>query len=148
MAVTLEHNKATGRAPDGKGVVGIYPTPRWSDELYDEPDEQVAELFIDEVEPLVPGLGEIAEFSHVARVAPAVMNSRPGYWTAMREFRRISAERDRRVQLAGDYFCTSSVDAASASGERAARALLAALGGGGAPAGADGSAFGPATGLR
>jgi protoporphyrinogen/coproporphyrinogen III oxidase len=124
VAVTLEHNKAPGRAPDGKGVVGIYPTPRWSDELYDQPDELVAKTFIDEAEPLVPGLGEVVEFSHVARVAPAVMNSRPGYWTAMREFRRVSAERDGRIQLAGDYFCTSSVDAASASGERAARALL------------------------
>ncbi|HEY1971406.1 MAG TPA: FAD-dependent oxidoreductase [Pseudonocardia sp.] len=127
VAITLEHNKTPGRAPDGAGVVGIYPTPAWSDQLYDEPDELVTKYFIDEVEPIVPGLAGQVEFGHVARVAPAVMNSRPGYWTAMREFRRASAG-DRRIQLAGDYFCTSSVNAASASGERAAGALLAAIG--------------------
>ncbi|HEY1967072.1 MAG TPA: FAD-dependent oxidoreductase [Pseudonocardia sp.] len=35
---------------------------------------------------------------------------------------------DRRIQLAGDYFCTSSLNTASASGERGARNLLGALG--------------------
>jgi hypothetical protein len=54
--------------------------------------------------------------------------SYPGYWTGMKEFNRISAERDRLVRLAGDYFCVTSLNVATASGERAARNLLAARG--------------------
>ena len=54
--------------------------------------------------------------------------SYPGYWTGMKEFNRLSAQNDRLVRLAGDYFCTSSVNAATASGERAARDLLTAIG--------------------
>ena len=128
VGVCLEHNKAPGRAPGGKGVVGIYPTPRWSDELTDEPDDVITKFLVEEAEEIVPGLAAATEFSHLARVAPAVMNSRPGYWTAMAGFRERRAGRDRRIQLAGDYFCTSSVNAATASGERAARDLLTAIG--------------------
>jgi len=128
VAVCLEHNKVPGRAPEGKGVVGIYPTPRWSDELADEPDEVITKFLVEEAEEIVPGLAAATEFSHLARVTPAVMNSRPGYWTAMAEFRARRAGQDRRIQLAGDYFCTSSVNAATASGERAARDLLTAIG--------------------
>jgi oxygen-dependent protoporphyrinogen oxidase len=128
VGVCLEHNKSPGRAPAGKGVIGIYPTPRWSDEIADEPDDLVTKYLVDEAEQIIPGLAAVTEFAHVARVGPAVMNSRPGYWTAMAEFRARRAGLDRRIQLAGDYFCTSSVNAASASGERAARDLLTAIG--------------------
>lgn len=124
VCITLEHNKCAGRAPPGKAVVGIYPTPDWSDQLVDQPDELVARALIDEAGAIIPQLREAIEFTQVMRICPAVMNSRPGYWTDMREFRRRSAGHDRRIQLAGDYFCTSSLNAASAAGERAARDLL------------------------
>ena len=127
VCLTLEHNKVPGRAPAGQGMIGIYPTPRWSDQLVSQPDELITKHLVDEAEEILPGLADLIKFSHVTRVAPAVMNSRPGYWTAMGAFRARRAPRDRRIQLAGDYFCTSSVDAASASGERAAGDLLAAL---------------------
>lgn len=125
VGLTLEHNKVPGRASNGNGVVGIYPTPHWSDELFDEDDDVITKNLINEAETILPGLGDDIEFTHLARVSPAVMNSYPGYWTAMADFRHRCAA-DRRIQLAGDYFCVSSVNAASATGERAARALLAA----------------------
>lgn len=125
VALTFEHNKVSGRAPSGRGMVGIYPTPEWSDEIFGEDDDVIAKDLINEAEDILPGLGGDIDFTHVARVAPAVMNSYPGYWTAMADFRHRCAS-DRRIQLAGDYFCVSSVNAASASGERAARALVTA----------------------
>jgi oxygen-dependent protoporphyrinogen oxidase len=125
VALTFEHNKVSGRAPDGKGIVGIYPTPEWSDQLFDEDDDVIAKNLINEAEAILPGLGSDIEFTHLTRVTPAVMNSYPGYWTAMADFRHRCAS-DRRIQLAGDYFCVSSVNGASAAGERAARALVAA----------------------
>ena len=125
VALTFEHNKVSGRAPNGKGIVGIYPTPEWSDELFGEDDDVIAKNLINEAEDILPGLGGDIDFTHIARVTPAVMNSYPGYWTAMADFRHRCVS-DRRIQLAGDYFCVSSVNAASAAGERAARALVAA----------------------
>ncbi|GAA5167517.1 hypothetical protein GCM10023321_60390 [Pseudonocardia eucalypti] len=126
LAIALEHNKVPGRAPAGKGSVGLYPSSDWCRELYEQDDELVAKTLIEAAEPLVPGLADHAEFTHVTRAHPCVMQSRPGYWTAMRSFQSRSAG-DRRVRLAGDYFCVSSLNTASASGERAARELLGAL---------------------
>jgi oxygen-dependent protoporphyrinogen oxidase len=125
VGLTVEHNKVPGRAPDGKGIVGIYPTPEWSDELFDQDDDVIAKNLINDAEAILPGLGGDIEFTHLARVTPAVLNSYPGYWAAMADFRHRCTT-DRRIQLAGDYFCVSSVNAASAAGERAARALVAA----------------------
>jgi hypothetical protein len=46
----------------------------------------------------------------------------------MAEFRRRSRGTDRLVHLAGDYFCTTSLNVASTAGARAARELHAAIG--------------------
>lgn len=126
VGLTFEHNKVPGRAPAGKGTVGIYPTPEWSDQLFDSEDDVIAKNLITEAEAILPGLSRDIEFTHLARVTPAVLNSYPGYWTAMADFRQRCAG-DRRIHLAGDYFCVSSVNSASATGERAASALVAAL---------------------
>jgi glycine/D-amino acid oxidase-like deaminating enzyme len=50
----------------------------------------------------------------------------PGYWTAMRGFRKAGLG-NTRIQLAGDYLCTSNLNTASTAGERAARDLLSHL---------------------
>jgi hypothetical protein len=46
----------------------------------------------------------------------------------MAEFRRRSAGKDRLIHLAGDYFCTTSLNVASTAGARAARDLITAIG--------------------
>lgn len=128
VIISLEHNKTPWQAPPGKGLVGIYPSSAHARELYDADDEYIVKDLIGEAEELVPGLGDHVRFTHVSRWSPTLLQSRPGYWTAMRRFTEQAEARDRRVQLAGDYFCTSSLNTASASGERGARNLLAALG--------------------
>jgi hypothetical protein len=45
--------------------------------------------------------------AHVTRWPYSWMQSYPGYWTAMRGFRKAGSG-DTRIQLAGDYFCTST----------------------------------------
>jgi oxygen-dependent protoporphyrinogen oxidase len=128
VIISLEHNKTPWQAPPGKGLVGIYPSSAHARSLFDENDEYVVKDLIGEAEALVPGLGDHVRFTHVSRWSPTLLQSRPGYWTAMRRFTERAEAEDRRVQLAGDYFCTSSLNTASASGERAARRLLGALG--------------------
>lgn len=125
--IGLEHSKVPGRAPLGKGLVSLFPPSDVGSALYDEPDDVVAKTLIEAAEPAVPGLADSVLFTHVSRARPCVMQSRPGYWKSMREFRSRSAEADGRIRLAGDYFCVSNTNNASAAGERAARELVAEL---------------------
>ncbi|MHB8691563.1 MAG: protoporphyrinogen/coproporphyrinogen oxidase [Solirubrobacteraceae bacterium] len=126
LAVGLEHNKVPGRHPDGGGCVVIYGCSAWSRELIAEDDDTIREELIANAQGLLPGVGENVRFSHVTRWPYSWFQSYPGYWRGMQEFRRRSDASDRLIQLAGDYFCTSSLNVASASGERAARTLLTA----------------------
>lgn len=126
LAVGLEHNKVPGRHPSGAGCVVIYGSSAWSRKLIAEDDDTIREQLIAGAQGLLPGVGENVRFSHVTRWPYSWFQSYPGYWTGMQEFRRRSEAGDRLIQLAGDYFCTSSLNVASAAGERAARVLLAA----------------------
>ena len=127
VILSLEHNKTPWQAPPGKGLVAIYPSSPHARELFDEDDDYIAKNLIAEAEALIPGLGDHVEFTHISRWNPTLLQTRPGYWKAMRRFTVQSEATDRRVQLAGDYFCPSSLNTASASGERAARRLITAL---------------------
>jgi protoporphyrinogen/coproporphyrinogen III oxidase len=126
LAVGLEHNKVPGRHPDGGGCVVIYASSAWSRELIKEADDTIREQLIAGAQGLLPGVGEDVRFSHVTRWPYSWFQSYPGYWTGMQEFRRRCDAGDRMIQLAGDYFCTSALNTASAAGERAARVLLKA----------------------
>jgi oxygen-dependent protoporphyrinogen oxidase len=127
VIISLEHNKTPWQAPPGKGLVGIYPSSAHANELYEADDDYIVKDLIGEAEELIPGLGDHIRFTHVSRWSPTLLQSRPGYWTSMREFTVRGEAQDRRIQFAGDYFCTSSLNTASASGERGARRLLEAL---------------------
>ena len=121
LAVGLEHNKVPGRHPSGAGCVVIYASSEWSKQLIAEDDDTIREQLITNAQGLLPGVGENVRFSHVTRWPYSWFQSYPGYWRGMQEFRRRSDASDRLIQLAGDYFCTSSLNVASAAGERAAR---------------------------
>lgn len=125
LAINLEHNKAPGRVPPGKAIATIFGSDVWSKQVLEEEDEDmlIKEL-IEAGEPMVPGVGDGVLFTQLTRWPYSWAKSYPGYWQGMREFNRISAREDRLVRLAGDYFCVTSLNVATASGERAARQLI------------------------
>jgi oxygen-dependent protoporphyrinogen oxidase len=128
LAIGLEHNKVPAHIPAGKAVATIYAAGDWSLELLeDHDDESVTRKLIEAGEQLVPGVSEQALFTHVSRWPYAWFQSYPGYWKQMRKFREVGRREDRRVHLAGDYFCTTSLNVASTAGARAARELLASV---------------------
>ncbi len=127
IVIASEHRKAPGRAPAGKGLVGIYPSAEWSRELYNEDDDSCVKQLLDAADQVVPGVGNDVELTHLTRWETVVLQSHPGYWRELAEFNRIRTGSDRRIQLAGDYFCTSTLDSATAAGEHAARNLRVAL---------------------
>lgn len=123
IVVTLEHNKHPNRAPAGKGLLHINLTAEWGARLRDRPDAEIVHEVMAATESVLPGASADLEFATVHRWDPMVLKSWPGYYRELRTFVERCNALDRRIQLAGDYFCQSSINAATAAGERAARDL-------------------------
>ncbi|HEY3240424.1 MAG TPA: FAD-dependent oxidoreductase, partial [Acidimicrobiia bacterium] len=127
FGITLEHNKAPGRVPDGKGALGLYTMSDWSEELMEQDDDTVIERVVAAADQVIPGVANDVEFARVNRWYPVIVYSRPGLYRELGEFHKVRPR--GRIALAGDYFSCSNLNTATAGGERAARELLAVLGG-------------------
>jgi oxygen-dependent protoporphyrinogen oxidase len=134
FAVILEHNKAPDRAPAGKGLVSLFMMNQWALDHMEATDEQILADVLPDAERVLPGLGQDIEFARINRWYPVLVYSHPGLY---RELGRFHSSRDltSRIHLAGSYNSSGNVNTATTAGERAARELLAALGGRAAPAG-------------
>jgi oxygen-dependent protoporphyrinogen oxidase len=126
FAIIAEHNKAPGRTPPGKGLVGLYSMNEWAVEHGEDDDETVLRGLLRDAEVVLPGLGDQIEFFRVNRWYPVLVYSHPGLY---RELGRFHATRRRhgRVHLAGSYNSSGNVNTAVAAGERSARELAEAL---------------------
>lgn len=127
FAVIVEHNKAPGRAPEGKGLVTLYAMNEWARAHADDDDETLVASMLPEAEKAIPGLGERILFSRVNRWYPVLVYSHPGLYRELGRF-HATRRRDSRIHLAGSYNSSGNVNTATVAGERAARELLAALG--------------------
>lgn len=126
IGLVLDHNKAPGRVPDGRGLVSGYAETHWARELADEDDDRVAEQMIAAIDSVVGGVADQVSFTEVRRWRPTAMYAGPGYYREYRRFDELSRD-DRRVRLAGDYAMTSNVNTATRNGETAARRLVETL---------------------
>jgi oxygen-dependent protoporphyrinogen oxidase len=126
-AIVLDHNRAPGRAPAGKGLLSSYWHTAWGDEYWDRDDDGVIKAALPALEHVFPRLGDHVEMTHVGRWRPAVVMSRPGTYRALVRFTAATDER-ARVQLCGDYLSASTTNASLCSGELAARRVSATLG--------------------
>jgi protoporphyrinogen/coproporphyrinogen III oxidase len=124
MAFTLEHNKAPGRAPEGKGLVCLLTMAEWAETLIDEDDETVLRKVTNAAEKLMPGFSDDIDYVNINRWDPCIVYSRPGLY---RELGRFVARRppDTPIKIAGSFFSSSNMCTATAAGERAAREVLA-----------------------
>ena len=126
FGITLEHNKAPGRVPDGRGALGLYTMSEWSEELMDLDDAAVTERVVAAADQVIPGIADDVDFVRVNRWYPVIVYSRPGLYRELGEFHKVRPR--GRIALAGDYFSCSNLNTATAGGERAARELLAVVG--------------------
>jgi oxygen-dependent protoporphyrinogen oxidase len=126
LGMTIDHNRAPEQIPTGKGFVTIYATSHRARPLLDASDETIIAQLRPAAEKLLGPLPPV-EWIEVDRWPQVVVQSHPGYYTKLARFHDIRRARDKRVQLAGDYFSSSNVNTATASGERAARDLAAIL---------------------
>ena len=127
FAAILEHNKAPGRVPEGKGLVSLYGMNDWSARHMDADDETcIRDILADGGTRIVPGIDEHIEFARVNRWYPVLVYSHPGLYRALGRF-HAARDRRSRIHLAGSYNSSGNVNTAVAAGERAARELAAAL---------------------
>ncbi|MFE8956440.1 MULTISPECIES: protoporphyrinogen/coproporphyrinogen oxidase [Streptomyces] len=128
MGVCLDHNRAPGRAPEGKGMISVYWATERSEEMYDLDDEEIVEAALRDLErvSLFPGVRNQVEMTHVSRCRPCVPLLHAGSIAELRNG-LAGLPSTSRVALAGDFFAIGSTNAALTSGEAAASRVLALL---------------------
>lgn len=122
-AITVDHNKAPGRAPTGRGLVSLLTCPRATRELIDATDTEVVDRLVEQGERYLPGLRRAtrAHFVHRFRhglpeATPAALRQRAGF------LRRAL----RAVDYAGDWLLVRpSSEGAVRSADLAAWRVLA-----------------------
>jgi len=126
FAIIVEHNKAPGRAPAGKGLVTLYMMNEWARKHWDADDDTVLKAALVEAEKVIPRLGDDIEFTRINRWFPVLVYSHPGLYKELGRF-HAARERSSLIHLAGSYTSSGNVNTATVAGERAARELLEAL---------------------
>ena len=122
VGMIIDHNKAPGRAPEGKGLVSTLWRSTWSGQRWDRDDRSLVEEAAASTARLFPGMLDDIECAHVQRWRFGPDIPHPGVHQAMTRFHAADDPRSR-IRLAGDYLATTSSNAAAVSAERAVREL-------------------------
>lgn len=121
--ITLDHNKAPGRVPEGKGLLNSYWDPQWVARHNGLDDTEIGPLAVAGVSRILPGIENHVEFTRVARFRPGVLVARPGTYSLLASLHG-GYDPNSRIQLAGDYIGGSTTNSALCSGERAAARII------------------------
>lgn len=125
LAVFLEHNKAPGRAPAGKGLVSLDWQGAWSDQRWEDDDETIAADTETALRNALPGTLDDCnvELTHVTRWSYCLTRGQLGFYRDLKRF-NDATDPDSAIQLAGDYLGLSSTGSSLCSGEQAADRLI------------------------
>lgn len=125
--VIVDHLKASGRVPEGKGMITIFCRDGWCKAHLDAPDQVVVDQVLGFIEPYYGDLsGDVEDvmIGRWERVVPIMGQGR------FKQVARYQAESDptARVQFAGDLVPMGGVNAALVSGDRTGRRVARMLG--------------------
>lgn len=126
--IVMDHLKAPGRAPAGKGVISLFCRDSWAAAHMDQCDDQIRDRILAMARPFLGDLSSVIETSIVQRWPYAIIKSEVGLYRKMQGY-ETGLDPQSPVQLAGD-FLSMGMEAAVISGNRAAGrvgARLAAL---------------------
>lgn len=121
--IVLDHLKAPGRAPPGKGVVSFFMSDDWYEDNAGRSDDALRRDILAMAEPFIGRIEPMVESFVVSRWDYAVIKSDVGLYRRIAAFERGMDASDH-VQLAGD-FLSMGIEAAVISGETAAARLAA-----------------------
>ena len=127
FAIVLDHNKAPGRTPPGKGMASLYTMSAWAEKLLPLDDDTVLRKTLAAAERVLPHLGDKIEFVNINRWNEVIVYGRKGLYQATAKF-IAGLDPNSRIKLGGDYFSCGNMNTSFAAGERAARELAQTLG--------------------
>ena len=133
--IVMDHLKAPGRAPEGKGVVSFFLSDVWSKENFNLEDEDILETVLAMAVPFIGHVAPQVDSFVVQRWPYAIIKSRLGLYSEMRGYEQDLDLTDR-VQFAGD-FLSMGMEAAVSSGSRVAARMERILRGAVSPASFD-----------
>lgn len=115
--IMLDHHKAPGRAPEGKGLLSIAVLDSWCEQHWHDSDERVRTALLAAVDSLLPSSHDHAEFVELHRWFQEY--NQVGFYRELGEF-RARCQSDTRIQLAGDFHSMQNLEAATIAGLKAA----------------------------
>jgi protoporphyrinogen/coproporphyrinogen III oxidase len=122
-AITIDHNKAPGRAPTGRGLVSLLTSPKATRELIDATDTEVVERLVEPGERYLPGLRRATRTHFVHRFRHGLPEATPAALRLRAGFLRRPL---RAVDYAGDWLLVRpSSEGAVRSADLAAWRVLA-----------------------
>lgn len=98
----LEHNKNTGAAPEGHGLITAYLEGNVAKQLLDKSDEDIIARVTPFIDRLFPGLSASIDMTHVTRWQAALPINAIGAYQAVADF-NAALSPDAPVQFACDY---------------------------------------------
>ncbi|HKR52244.1 MAG TPA: FAD-dependent oxidoreductase [Pseudonocardiaceae bacterium] len=99
-AITVDHNKAPGRAPIGRGLVSLLTCPRATQELIDATNTEVVDRLVEQGERYLPGLNRAIRAHFVHRFRHGLPEATP---SALRLRSGFLCRALRAVDYAGDW---------------------------------------------
>lgn len=119
--IMLDHHKAPGRAPQGKGLLSLALLDSWSESQWDADEAQVQSAILQALDSVLPGVSRDMEFTELHRWFQEY--NQVGFYRELGPFRAL-CEQDGRIQLAGDFHSMQNLNAATITGQRAAQRLI------------------------
>jgi len=129
--VAVEPGGAGAPAPRDAALVTLVATSRWSAAHLAADDSVVEKELFGALDRVLPGTSAGVRFREIRRYAQALPHFDVGRYRALARLRSLDAERragGRRLYFAGDHWLAPTLDAAIASGRRAALELCADFG--------------------
>jgi len=124
--IVMDHLKAPGRAPPGKGVISLFCRDSWCAEHFATADAEVLDRVLQMAAPFIGDLRSEVETFVVQRWPYAIIKSETGLYRRIRDYEATLDVHDR-VQLAGD-FLSMGMEAAISGGNAVAGRVQRLLG--------------------
>ncbi|HTK65475.1 MAG TPA: NAD(P)/FAD-dependent oxidoreductase [Pseudonocardia sp.] len=125
--VILDHNKSSGRVPDGGGLLSTYWHRDWSEKHWHDGDEEILDAAWPALHRVLPGIEPEVRTLHVQRWPYALVTGPVRRHRDLARLRELTPD-GSRIRLAGDSVSSSNVEACVRSGERAADEVARAVG--------------------
>jgi len=119
----VDHLKANGRVPEGKGMITVFCRHEWCLEHLEAPDQTILDQVFRFLEPYYGDLSGTLEDYEIGRWRRVVPIMTKGRFAAIDAYMR-SIDPSARVQFAGDLGPIPGVNAALVSGRGAAERIL------------------------